>query len=58
MSLHVGWPQAIVVAMLLLTDAFAIANHGKVRSVRSNGWVSVTFTALWMAVLYWGGFFS
>ena len=52
-----GVPQIIVIAMMSMAVGMAWANHGRPRD-DWNGWTVFASTAIQIALLYWGGFFS
>ena len=55
---HIGWPQGIFLALILLSDLGALVNHGKPRNSNWDFNVSFAGTLVTLILLYWGGFFS
>ena len=57
MTLHLHWPQAIYVALTLVSLAYTTINHGKPRS-NENVWGYMLGVLIAYALLIWGGFFK
>jgi hypothetical protein len=57
MHLHMGWPQIIVVTLMLLSLGIAMARYGETKAETYNGYNFVG-PILFLGLLYWGGFFS
>lgn len=55
MTLHA--PQIIILALMAIGLGVSIARHGMPRT-NENVVVSIISTAIMLALLYWGGFFS
>ncbi len=55
MSIHIGWPQAIYLCLVLYGVALAIIKHGEEDT--TNAYTSITASILVVALLIWGGFF-
>ena len=56
--MHLGWPQAIYVTLILVSMGIALAKFGEPkRSTYGFGEVIVG-PALAFGLLYWGGFFG
>jgi hypothetical protein len=55
--MYLGLPQIIYLAITILGLGYQIANHGKPRS-NENAIAALIATAISLALLYWGGFFS
>lgn len=53
----IGWPQGIFLALIILSDGIALANHGEPKG-NYNFFTSLVGTALTVSLLWWGGFFS
>lgn len=58
MSVNIGWPQGIALA-LMFADACACAYlHGRVTKKKWNFWVKSVEVMAWFMLLAWGGFFK
>lgn len=60
-SINLGAPQAIMLALGVWNVAYATIHHGQQKTgygVRKNGWIALIGVSLNLAVLWWGGFFS
>lgn len=55
--MHIGWPQGIMVVLLLLGTGSSIAKHGQPHDPY-NGGMSFVSLLITLALLYWGGFFN
>ena len=58
MSIHIGGPQIIILALYLPSLAMNIYKHDKPRDGKYNGWACAIVTLGLFAVLAWGGFWS
>lgn len=56
MILHT--PQIIYIVISLLSSGIIIANHGKPKTGKYDGWATVIVDVFTFALLYWGGFFG
>jgi hypothetical protein len=57
-SLYIGWPQGIILAMILVHLGVHIALHGK-RVERTYNALSYIFYVVFLTFLwFWGGFFN
>lgn len=57
MTFTLGVPQIIYLAIVVFNIVYAILHNGEEQPKR-NAWVSLIGSALGIALLYWGGFFS
>ena len=57
MTFTLGVPQIIYLAIVVFNIVYAILHNGEEQPKRS-AWVSLIGSALGIALLYWGGFFS
>jgi hypothetical protein len=53
----IGWPQGILVSLLLLSLGISLAKHGESRGAYSFGTVFFA-VVLELFLLWWGGFFA
>lgn len=56
--MHIGWPQGIILGLMLLADGMALAKHGEPKESDYNILASLAGTAIMVGLLYWGGFFK
>lgn len=56
-NFHLGWPQGILLGLLLLSDVVAIRKHGQPMG-KYDARLGLVMTLAWVGLLYWGGFFS
>jgi len=57
-SLHLDWPQGIVLALLLRSVIFAAFNHGKAKNGKYHIGRTLYWVSVWGGLLYWGGFWG
>lgn len=57
MQLHIGWPQGIYLALIIMDLVLMAYKHGKPRKNYSI-WEYVVSAAIVLTLLFWGGFFS
>lgn len=55
--MQIGWPQAILLGLVILSLGFTIAKHGE-RQSDYNAFISITGAGIHLGLLYWGGFFG
>lgn len=53
-----GWPEIFVICWLTLGAGIALAKHGQPREGNWNFFALLPIYAMWIFVLYMGGFFS
>ncbi len=56
MTIQLGWPQAIYIAITLLGLILAAKDHGKPREP-SSFWTQLIGSGITYVLLIWGGFF-
>lgn len=56
--MHIGWPQGIVLSLLLIHLGIYIAKHGEPRNEKYNVLYAFISVILNLALLWWGGFFK
>lgn len=56
MSVNIGIPQAILLALYIMSLVFNCVNDGKQST--THWWASAISIAVSLALLMWGGFFS
>lgn len=54
--MDIGWPEGIVLGLLLIETGACIAKDGTPRGNYNAGSMVIS-VVLWIALLYWGGFF-
>lgn len=57
-TFHLGWPQLIYIVLAVIGLFVNIERHGRPREGTYNGVASFIATALFIWLLWWGGFFS
>jgi len=57
LTLHIGWPQGIMLALIATALLVHGINHGKPRSAHHFGWQFLGMT-IELLLLWWGGFFG
>lgn len=57
MTIHLGWPQIIYIALSVLGLVDCTINHGKPR-LPYNAWSMLSATIIYTLLLWWGGFFG
>jgi hypothetical protein len=50
------WPQIVVIAWMTLFFVVSTLDQGKLR--KTSMWRAVTHIIIWIALLYWGGFWK
>ena len=55
--MNFGIPQTILIGMWSLGLLIHILMHNKPRKDEYNGWIAFIARAVWVGLLYWGGFF-
>jgi hypothetical protein len=53
-----SWPQFVLAGLLVLSLGFTLAKDGQLRTDKHSFGRSVVFTALWVWLLYMGGFWT
>ena len=56
-ALHNGWPQAIMLTLMVMSDLLSLRKHGQPRTVKHSFPVDLSGSVIALAILYWGGFF-
>jgi hypothetical protein len=56
LTMHIGWPQGILLALVAFGLFVSALEHGKPRS-NQNAWLTLIATVIQLALLVWGGFF-
>lgn len=56
--MNVGWPEGIMLALLLIGTGLQLAVHGQPRTGKVDALVTVASTCVILALLWWGGFFA
>ncbi len=51
-------PQIIAISLVMLDLGFAIAKHGQPRTRPYSQFDSLINSAIWLGLMYWGGFFG
>ncbi len=57
MTLSIGWPQAILLALFVMTICGSATKHGTPKGDYDVGGTLIC-SAIELALLYWGGFFG
>lgn len=57
MEITLGVPQALYLALCVVTVVYEAAHHGKERIGKHNAYASLAVWAIEIAILTWGGFF-
>lgn len=57
MEITLGVPQALYLALCVVTVVYEAARHGKERIGKHNAYASLALWAIEIAILTWGGFF-
>ena len=57
MTVHFGWPQAIVVTLWLVRLIDCTIHHGE-SDGKKNAWSTLIVAPIVFALLWWGGFFG
>ena len=55
--MHVGFPQGIVLALLSVGCLAHLKLHGTKTEIEFSVYQMLIRSGLWLALLYWGGFF-
>ena len=56
--MNIGWPQLLILALLLVGTGVQLAKHGEPRGGKHSFWVALISDAILIGLLYWGGFFT
>lgn len=54
----IGWPQGIVLFLIVLGLGIDLAKHGKTEIEKHNFFFTLSVQIMFIALLYWGGFFA
>jgi hypothetical protein len=57
MELHIGWPQGIMLVLIVAELCAVSTLHGRPRTQKWDIWTTLVGNILWLALLAWGGFF-
>lgn len=57
-SLHIGWPQGILLAIVCLEMGICMARFGEPKRDRYDLVDLLLGPAIMLSILYWGGFFG
>jgi hypothetical protein len=57
MTLHIGIPQLIYVALWVIGIIYEGLKHGEPKEGEHNVWVYLVMFPIYIGLLYWGGFF-
>lgn len=58
LDLHMGWPEWIVVILMSIEIAARAYIHGQPKTGEWSVFDGLISSAITLALLYWGGFFS
>lgn len=53
-----GWPQIAVITICAMGIGISLEQHGKPKEGVENVWTTIIATAVFMALLWAGGFFG
>lgn len=59
--MNIGWPQAIFLALMLVSLGHDLSQHGKPMAPQAgtySAWGTIVAMVLSLALLWWGGFFD
>ena len=57
-ALHIGYPQAIYVFLIIMSMSVALTRFGEPKRGRYGFAEVIVAPAIVLGLLYWGGFFS
>jgi hypothetical protein len=57
MTIHVGWPQGVLLALMVLSQIVVTTKHGQDHTPY-NAWIELWFNFVIFVIVAWGGFFK
>lgn len=58
MNIVIGWPEGILLGILVSEFGFQVAKHGEPRTTAHDANYYLFTVLVLVGLLYWGGFFS